>query len=680
MEDNIIRYFSRIQEGGAINSAGLAQQDCVSIIYIFRYLDDENFKAITFETLDDFTILLKNKEIGIQVKINLLSIKFVRELLEKYDCIDGRTFVGNGFDDEFRNLYLKLLQYRNAIDIRQNNNETLLKEIKELCDKNKIDFDKIIKIQFDSVDNMCSVNLAKYSITEWAEKKHLFVNTFGILSELQTIVSLGLREKRGFLTKQDILNIVQKHRNSRIADNYTENIKEMDIKHIIQSLEKIILEQPLISNDLQIVKYEIENKMYVEAFNHILNLRSFLMKSIEEIYIWLLFKNEDYKAIVEINKKDSDFEKILLSKALKYMYRYDEAIDNLNEIENDENSFEKNFLLAQCYKNKGEKEKSKLYYESCLKLNQYKELVYFELGMMNEYSEECIDYMNKALNVNNKFYFALLEKGRNLRYFGKFKKAIKCFEKYMDMSKDYVNSDVLLEMTMSYYNSGEKNNTFMSRWVDRFINFDVHEPIDDGKTIPVIDIGYEYSNIILLVVNKDYIEVKINNENIMKVQYKIHSISAIGLYVSPTNKMFAKISSVDEEDEEEVDLEASLPTLFKIYDSEEEYLKSKNEILLQNVLHLNHKWDGYEEYIVHNKDIEVNITKFINSLNASIQIGDYVIDENIPNISEGFHGFRSKLQGNLMFDEAAIVLTSQKEICQITFNKNRIKIFDKMLI
>lgn len=677
LEKDILEYFSRTQEGGAINSAGLAKQDCTSIVYLFRYLDKENFKAITFESLDDFTILFDDEnELRIQVKNNLFTIKFIRELLEKYESIEGGIFVGNGFDDGFRNLHSKLLKYKNAISIRENKKEEFLKVIKDLCNNHRIDFDKIEKIQFDSIDKTCSFDLAKYSIVEWAEKRHLFVNTFGILAELQTKISLILREKRGFLTKKDVLDIIQNHRNSRIASNYFEDIKDSVITYIIQSLEQLILEQPLISKDLQIVKYEIENKMYVEALNRILDLNRLGLKSIDEIYRWLLLKNKDYTSIIEMEKKDSDFDRLILGRSLECLHRYDEAIENLEKISNWEDLFEIYFLLAKCYKNKGDTEKSIIYFKKCLDLNQYKEVIYFEWGMMYPYSKKCMEYMDKALNCNKKFALALLEKGKILRYFGQFKKAIKNLEMYMELSEDYLNSKVLLEIAMSYYNSGETNNIYLSRWIDRFINFDLDKSINDGETIPIIDIGYEYTNILSLTKNKDYIEVKINNKNILNVQYNVHSKSGIGLYISPINRWMAEF--VSDDDCDELDQNASLPTLFKIYDNQNDYAETKNKLLLENVLHLNHKWKQYEEYIVNDNDIKVTIIKMVSSLNAIIQIGSFIIDEWIPKTSGGFHSFRSKLQSELMFNEVAVVLIAPEETCQITFGKDRIQIIDKM--
>lgn len=102
-----MNYFSKKLMGGPINSAGISQQDCASIVFLFKYLEDIDFDEITFETNDDFTIRFKEKkEINVQVKINQINIKFARNLLKDYQINKNRKniFVGSGFDDEFRNL------------------------------------------------------------------------------------------------------------------------------------------------------------------------------------------------------------------------------------------------------------------------------------------------------------------------------------------------------------------------------------------------------------------------------------------------------------------------------------------------------------------------------------------------------------------------------------------------
>lgn len=66
--------------GGMINSIGFQQQDYASITYMFKYLDN-GLNQISFETADDFCIVLEEKMIiKVQVKINLLTVSFVKDL------------------------------------------------------------------------------------------------------------------------------------------------------------------------------------------------------------------------------------------------------------------------------------------------------------------------------------------------------------------------------------------------------------------------------------------------------------------------------------------------------------------------------------------------------------------------------------------------------------------------
>ena len=61
-------YFSKPNTGGAIASRGFTYQDYCTLIELFRFVDDNTFRAISIETLDDFTIFIDNTEVLYQVK------------------------------------------------------------------------------------------------------------------------------------------------------------------------------------------------------------------------------------------------------------------------------------------------------------------------------------------------------------------------------------------------------------------------------------------------------------------------------------------------------------------------------------------------------------------------------------------------------------------------------------
>ena len=101
--------------GGMISSIGFQQQDYASITYMFKYLDKE-LKEISFESADDFCIVLEKTKIFVQVKTNLLTVSFVRKLLKNTSIENHQVFIGSGFDDEFRNILQYKERYINSIN------------------------------------------------------------------------------------------------------------------------------------------------------------------------------------------------------------------------------------------------------------------------------------------------------------------------------------------------------------------------------------------------------------------------------------------------------------------------------------------------------------------------------------------------------------------------------------
>ena len=84
-------YFSRKNTGGAVNYMGTAFQDCVSLIYLFDYIDNEDYKEITFEQINDFTVIFKDYEVSVQVKSNYFDFKSVNELLEELEIKEKKN-------------------------------------------------------------------------------------------------------------------------------------------------------------------------------------------------------------------------------------------------------------------------------------------------------------------------------------------------------------------------------------------------------------------------------------------------------------------------------------------------------------------------------------------------------------------------------------------------------------
>ena len=102
-------YFDRKLVGGAINQKGINYQIYVCIKYIFDFLDDANFTAISVEQYDDFAIVKENEMIFCQVKSVCYGMKDVRKFLNgDYDSrIKQKILICSAYNNEVHSLIEK---------------------------------------------------------------------------------------------------------------------------------------------------------------------------------------------------------------------------------------------------------------------------------------------------------------------------------------------------------------------------------------------------------------------------------------------------------------------------------------------------------------------------------------------------------------------------------------------
>lgn len=673
-----MNYFGKKLLGGSINSAGISQQDCASIVFLFDSLNDTEFKEITFETNDDFTIRFSdNKEIYVQVKINLIDIKLANKLLDDYQSTDGRmrVFVGSGFDDEFRNFYSKFIRYSNALSSGSSDILKITEEFKAECLKKGIPFEKVINTRFNIVEKLNSVKLARNSIYDWASKQRIFVDADRILEMVVTKISLDLRENGGSLNKNEVLSIIDKCKQSKISScNNGEELND-DKRYIIECIENQMRLKSMMFDKLQIIKHEIEMEMYIEAINHLEDVRDYC--NLSTVHLWLQLMNGRYSNIIEksnIEPFENMYESYILGEALLQNNDINEAIKIFEALRENGTALEVNYKLFECYKVKGDVENAEKELMECVNKGIENEFVYFELGKLHSRTPKCLEFYEKALDYNSKFFEVYSEKGKYLRYMGDFEEAIICFEKYLDLSKDYTNTEILLETAMSYYNANKDGQLlYLSRWVDCMMNFDLIQNLNTKRNVGVIDIGFEYMNFILVSKSDEGIEIKVNDDALIKLS-NIRTQSGIGIMTSPVNYNFLKLVPDRNKDDKKIAEEATMPVLCKIAKDSDEYLVVKNEILSQKSLELNHDYEKYKEYIA--RDAKVSIFKKLDGLDAIVQIGDYTADILVPETDYGFQEFRKKMQKGSMFNEAAFMLFGPNETIQITIKLDDIEIFD----
>ncbi len=680
-------YFKRNMVGGMINSIGITEQDCASIVYMFRYLDNE-LKYITFETHDDFTIEFNNGErLYVQVKINQFDINFVSNLLSKYyDENKNQVFIGTGYDDKMRNLISLKERYKNSKVF--NEKEEIKLEFEKECKIRKIDGNKFINVDFYIIDDINSVRIAKNEIYEWADRHKLFVDVQKVLEILISKISLELRRYGGLLDYKEIIDIINQNKSSKIASLSEKKSYDLSKIRIIGEIEEKMRKHPREFDGLQSLKLKIENDLFIEAIN---NIDSYYPEYSEylNIYLWLLNMNGKYKEVISIKdeiKSENIEGRFQYIKALYELGSYKDVINEVHYINNMEKTFELNMYLGMSYANIEDFNNARKLFEECININPEITEPYIEMAKTYGYSKSALTYLNMAIMADKRNPKSYLEKGKIKRYFGLFEEAFSCFEKYMELSEDYYNEFVLRELSLSCYGANlEEKNIYFSRWLDRMVKFNTIQEFNDN--IVGVDIGFEYTNLFYINVGEKEVTIDVNNNYKLSIIKQSYSIGAIGLYISPSNygllkmqeelfeKSMSDMRSV--KDDDTLMEKAAMPTLFKLFDDEDTYNEMKRTLLKLNVLIMNHQYEGYVEYFANDEDIKVKIVKKQYSLDAAINVGGYCFDIWVPKTEDGYQAFMKKLSGEIMFNEAAVVLAFNDDIFQITFNSSLIEKTDR---
>lgn len=675
--------FSKENLGGMVNSIGIRQQDCAAIVYMFRYLD-QNLECIAFEHKEDFTIhLSSDREIHAQVKVNNIDMKFLKKMIKDYyQPGEYNLFIGSGIDDKVRNLLVKKRKYEESKSLR--NSHEAERYFAEECMKQGLVFEQLNEIEINVFDSFNCAGIAKNEINEWADRHCLFVDAQKVFNELSSLIGEELRPYGGVLFKKDIETCIHRHKKSKIPSlNDCGSLNEGKYK-IIEEIEILMKRMRRDYDRLNVVKFEIEVDSYLEALNSISELYEQYSSEYKNIYLWLLNMNGQYETCCEIIEKDNCIEEAAGIEYLKALYelkRYTEVIKIAKSLPN---TYDVMLYLGRSYMQNKEPKKAKGVFELCIDQFPDKAEVYRDMSQLYQFvSDKAMEYINQAIKIEPQNAFAYLQKGKLKRFKERYEEAVRCFEKYMELSGDYQNEFVLKEVAISlFYMGNEEYTVYFSRWIDRFITYEKINQLLEGEKIEIYDIGYRKTTVIGLLIENDTIILSINGNSNMRICMQDYSSSYIGVYVSPYNYSLLELSlkmmknmgeEISVDDKEKVIEDAAVPAFLKIYSNQEIYNRTISSILKLNVLRINHKAEEYLEYMISDNDIDVKLIKKRYSLDGVINVGGYIIDIYIPNVGDGYQGFMRKFDGRSAYDEAVILLVSPQQTTQITFNKANIK-------
>jgi tetratricopeptide (TPR) repeat protein len=675
--------------GGMINSIGYAEQDCASIKYMFDYLE-KGLKEISFESKDDFCMVLAGGEkIFVQVKINQFTLEYVAGLMKGHS-INGKTiFVGSGYDDSFRVLLQDRNRYLDAKEgILCDDKKKLYKDIDDCCKKKKIDTVLFLQCDFMILDGINNGAIAKNAIDSWAMRKKLFVDTEALFNELVSLISHRLRPTGGHLSKNDIDEIIRKHRSSKIESFISKKnrissvIEDSCRKNIFDFIDSLVVKYSPIKEKLLLIKYDLENDQLIEAKNRIEEILPMCFE-LNGVYLMVLNICGEYDTVIEWQQKmDKCTGDCIVEYAKAYMYKGD-FCKSQNYIESIDATDWDSFVLylsAINHHGMNEIEIAKKELKECIAKDDRFVDAYVFLASLIYVTETdlAVEYLDIALYIDPKCAKAHLLMALVSQLSDDFACTIENYEKYIEYSGDYENDSVLLDLARSKLHMGTDDwQLEFQKWNDAFRR---NKKISGEVTVPVIDLGIHYSCTLILHSVDDGLTVFCDGQEIMSYRKgKTLSRTGLGLYAPKIDMEMHKFTLKDSLNpikisSRNVFKETALPTIFKIYDDYESYEATLNTLLVQNVLHLNHKYNEYiNEYIIESNDINIKIDVTGKKLTGDILIGHVDLKIEINPLTNCLDAFTEQLNRDCSFNEAAIILVcDEKHQTQLTFPKEKI--------
>lgn len=254
-------------------------------------------------------------------------------------------------------------------------------------------------MDFYIIDDMNSVRIAKNEIYEWADRHKLFVDVQKVLEILVAKVSLELRRYGGSLDYNEIIDIINQNKSSKIASLSDKKSYDLSKRRIIEEIEEKMRKHPRDFDGLQSLKLKIENDLFIEAIN---NIDSYYPEYSEylNIYLWLLNMNGKYKEVISTKdeiKSENIEGRFQYIKALYGLGFYDDTIIEICAINSVKKIFELNMYLGMSYANTGDFDNARKLFEECIIIDPEVTEPYIEMAKTYGYSKTALQYLNMAI-------------------------------------------------------------------------------------------------------------------------------------------------------------------------------------------------------------------------------------------------------------------------------------------
>ena len=701
---------SKKNTGGNIATNGFSFQRLVAIIYLFKYFSEEEFKSISFESNNDFTIHFQ-KECGIsfQVKVENCGISILKEQLDlRNDKNYEQVLIVSGLTNELRKLFdkrEKLLNIESG-NFTKEEKEKTKNAFKKMCSNKNIDYKKLLDFRVEVISHFKTKDFALAEISKWSNSNNMLIDDFLVLNDIYTIISSEKEPVGGSLVKNDINKIVKRYikRESTILSS-VDHAYGLD-NLLLNELKNLVTRASQYNGVPRMLLESFEKSDWTIYFEKLESLQQ-SEDSLKGLFIISASYFGKYKKAIDVyeNIETKKTDRVKLAAAFSYieLENFKEAYEILTTTFNTEviNDFPVQYFLGKCEVKLKDFETGKQKIEESL--NQYGDkldsIIYRDMFKLIPHprNENDLNLLELSIRKDPDQYEAFFEKGKFFMDIEDFSKSLYYLKEASKREQSlFENLEYLILLTIANLKLKNKNTVnILSKMCRHLIKNNKEFNIDSH--ILLWYEGYNFSTKILI--NRTSVngfKVKIDDNEEFNILESCDDVFAIGSCVNENNLMFYALGEINEMNEDfteeklikmmnriKTDIyyqnKYSSPLLLMKYKSDENlefFLKTLEEekvIGLNKIKQVESK--EIREYICMDKETGL-ISIYDNGIELEVIItfGSARFSGFISKQGEGFVNFKRLLNNKNMFSEAMFVLISSEKQASIIIDKDQIEI------
>lgn len=706
-------YYSDKNTGGSAMSRGINYQDLCAIRLFFEYVDNEEFISLTLEQIDDFSILLKEKEIYVEVKSYKVGCAEIKNIVKRssIDTVEAKyVVVAPNWSESFKSILQKIKEFRNACNSGRSGKqlETIEQELRNIVHSKGLEYEKVINYEFIEYAREDQEEMILYIIDKWLRTNRYTFDESIILDQLGAIIKKN-RASRGYLNRETILNLCKKSNFKKDQEYLGKNIslhKEIILSNLYMEKDKNVYAE----KDFEILINYILLEDYEKAIDKIDEINNNCRGNFDIYRCWLMLslgKYQKAKEICDTLLKENCidlyeliyfYKGVIAFKIKKYIKAYKYLKKSLQlQIKNGNPTivFEKALYLSktEIILKKDLEEARQLLLE-CIFIADDNPELYLELSKISE-SSKAIELLYRAIDLDEKNEEAYLMLAERYRVLGKNRSAYREYVKYFSNIKNIKNWKALQGFLFCLLNIGKMGEaeSYILMYLDNFIH-SKYNNLKDHQSMIIMDIEWEGVHLLTCKKeNNNYIFSTPLGMIVVPVKETGKSIKN-GIGVKPDSLMYMCEMIKYEVNHDELSIENIWkPILIATYSDDLYFLRLKNDLLKTGFLHNNHDWkekinhvdipdlfEGlrngdqlhYQEYIVDEEYVDIKIYEYNKYVQAVTALGNVKFNSTFEK-GEGYFNFK-KLLSKRMLCSWILYSINRKEMIELTIPSERVNI------